>query len=131
MGTSARISASDVPRTSVSAQLTAYPADLLTSPLDVREAALSVVAGSGGGGAAPAAGPAGILPRGVDQLTNSFVALVSRPTIDIAFVAVALALALVLGGLHAFAPGHGKTLMAAYLVANAGRCATRRLWPAR
>ena len=39
----------------------AYPADLLTSPLDVRSASLSVVAGTGGGGAGGRTGrPAGI-----------------------------------------------------------------------
>ena len=121
VGGSARVAVSDVPANSVSHQLTSYPADLLTSPLDVRSAALSVVAGSGGGGAAAVAvGPSSILPRGVDQFTTAFVALVSRQNVDIPFVALALALALVLGGLHAFAPGHGKTLMAAYLVGQRG-----------
>ena len=121
VGTSARVARSDVPATSVSNQLTTYPTDLLTSPLDVRSAAVTVVAGTGGHGAKNAGtAPTGVLPRGVDQLTNAFVALVSRQTIDIPFVGIALVLALVLGGLHAFAPGHGKTLMAAYLVGQRG-----------
>ncbi|MDQ6846361.1 MAG: nickel transporter [Candidatus Dormibacteraeota bacterium] len=120
VGTSARVAGSDVPAASVSNELTTYPADLLTSPLDVRSAALTVVAGTGRHGANAAAAPTGVLPRGIDQFTNAFVALVSRQTIDIPFVGIALVLALVLGGLHAFAPGHGKTLMAAYLVGQRG-----------
>ncbi len=121
VGTSARLASSDVPTASVSAQLTRYPADLLTSPLDVRAATLAVVAGSGGGGpASVASGPTSILPRGVDQFGNAFVALVSRQDINALFVISALGLALVLGGIHAFAPGHGKTLMAAYLVGQRG-----------
>jgi ABC-type nickel/cobalt efflux system permease component RcnA len=123
VGSSARLAASDVPDASPSAQLTAYPADLLTSPLDVRSAAMTVVAGAGGGagaGAGVPAGPAGILPRGVDQFTTAFVSLIARQDVDVAFVALALGLALILGGVHAFAPGHGKTLMAAYLVGQRG-----------
>jgi nickel/cobalt transporter (NicO) family protein len=121
VGSSARLAASDVPNHSVSSQLTAYPADLLTSPLDVRTADLAVVAGAGGGGTASvAAGPASILPRGVDQFTTAFMALIARQDVDLAFVLIAFGLALVLGGVHAFAPGHGKTLMAAYLVGQRG-----------
>ena len=121
VGTSARLATTNVPNRSISSQLTAYPADLLTSPLDVRTAGLSVVAGAGGGGSGSvASGPASILPRGVDQFTTAFMSLIARQDVDPAFVAVALGLALVLGGVHAFAPGHGKTLMAAYLVGQRG-----------
>lgn len=121
VGSSARLAASSVPNSSLSAQLTRYPTDLLTSPLDVRSASLAVVAGTGGGGSVTAqSGPSGILPRGVDQFTTAFMSLISRQDVDLAFVAVALGLALVLGGVHAFAPGHGKTLMAAYLVGQRG-----------
>jgi ABC-type nickel/cobalt efflux system permease component RcnA len=121
VGSSARLAAGNVPNKSISSQLTTYPADLLTSPLDVRAAAVTVVAGGGGGGTATvAAGPASILPRGVDQFTTAFMSLISRQDVDLAFVAVAFGVALVLGGVHAFAPGHGKTLMAAYLVGQRG-----------
>jgi nickel/cobalt exporter len=121
LGTSAQVTNSSVPASSVSAQLTVYPTDLLASPLDLRSAALSVVAGAGGGGEGPGpTGPSGILPRGVDQFTNAFVGLIARQDMDVAFVLLALGAALVLGGVHAFAPGHGKTLMAAYLVGQRG-----------
>ena len=43
------------------------------------------------------------------------------PTLSPWQLLVALALALVLGGLHALTPGHGKTLVAAYLVGSRGK----------
>jgi ABC-type nickel/cobalt efflux system permease component RcnA len=119
-GSTARLASSDVPAGSVSAQLTSYPSDLLTSPLNVRSATVSVVAGPGGAGAGLASGPLSILPRGVDDFTSAFVGLISRQDVSPLFVLLALGLALVLGGVHAFAPGHGKTLMAAYLVGQRG-----------
>jgi ABC-type nickel/cobalt efflux system permease component RcnA len=42
------------------------------------------------------------------------------PTRSPAALLLALALAVVLGGLHALTPGHGKTLVAAYLVGSRG-----------
>jgi hypothetical protein len=47
-----RVEASDVPERSVSAERRAYPADLLTNPLDQRSARISVAPG---GGSAPLA----------------------------------------------------------------------------
>jgi len=41
-------------------------------------------------------------------------------TLTPAFALLAILLSVLLGGLHAFAPGHGKTLMAAYLVGREG-----------
>lgn len=43
-----------------------------------------------------------------------------QPTLDPWVLLLALALAVVLGGLHALTPGHGKTLVAAYLVGSRG-----------
>jgi ABC-type nickel/cobalt efflux system permease component RcnA len=109
----------DVPRDSVSRRLTRYPADLLTSPLDVRSARLDVRPGGpplehGGAGGVVASS------RGVDALTVAFTDLVGRPQLSLGIGLLALVLAVVLGGAHAFAPGHGKTVMAAYLVGQRG-----------
>src|SRR5207244_6200288 len=41
--------------------------------------------------------------------------------LSFAFVALALLLAMGFGALHALAPGHGKTIMAAYLVGAGGK----------
>jgi ABC-type nickel/cobalt efflux system permease component RcnA len=53
-------------------------------------------------------------------LSAAYTELVSRNEPNFWFGAVALAVALLLGGLHAVAPGHGKTIMAAYLVSAEG-----------
>ena len=114
----------DVPTRSVSERLTSYPKDLLSSPLDQRTA--SVVVRPGGGTGAPAADDSSEpavkspLPRGVDQATRAFTSFVTRHNLTFGFALLALAASLVLGAVHALAPGHGKTVMAAYLVGQRG-----------
>jgi nickel/cobalt exporter len=117
-----RLVGSDAPATSVSARLTTYPANLLTSPLDQRQAFFTVQPGGSAlqGGPAPAAAPSSPLPRGVDQATQAFTSFVGHHRFSAAFALVALALSLLLGAIHALAPGHGKTVMAAYLVGQRG-----------
>ena len=44
----------------------------------------------------------------------------ARQNLTVGFGIVALGLAVFLGAIHAFAPGHGKTVMAAYLVGQRG-----------
>ena len=113
---------STVPRDSVSRVLTAYPNDLLRSPLNQRVASLRVRPGGArySGPAAKFVLPGAALPRGIDQATRSFTDLVARRDISVGFGVLAFAIALFLGGLHALAPGHGKTVMAAYLVGQRG-----------
>ena len=123
VGDGTRLRGADVPEKSVSDALRAYPEDLLSSPLDVRSASFEVASGTGlakGGGGLVAGGAANALPRGADRLTEAFTSLVSRDRLDAPFVLGALGIALLLGGAHAFAPGHGKTVMAAYLVGQRG-----------
>ena len=45
----------------------------------------------------------------------------ANPTADPVTVATALGVAFFLGGAHALTPGHGKTIVAAYLVGSRGR----------
>ncbi len=129
VGDGTTITGSDVPAASSSARLTHYPPDLLRSPLDQRTARVSLrpggarLAGGTAPGSAPEAGRAGApaaLPLGVDRATRAFTGLVARQRLSLAFGAVAMALALLLGALHALAPGHGKTVMAAYLLGQRG-----------
>ena len=116
------ISRASVPAASRSARLTVYPKDMLSSPLDQRSASFTVTPG-GPALAAPAApgGPAGELPRGVDRLTQSFTDLVARRHLTTGFALVALLIAVALGAVHALAPGHGKTIMAAQAVSRGRR----------
>ncbi len=115
---------SDVPAESPSGLLAAYPEDLLSSPVDVTTAAFSVRSG-----AACSAASLGevsedeVAPRGIDGLTRSFTDFLSRPDLTLPFALLSLGAAVLFGVLHAMAPGHGKTVMAAYLVGQRG---TRR-----
>ena len=112
---------STVPADSPSKQLTAYPQDLLTSPLNQRAATFTVHPGSGQTAGAKPSGPMSSSPiYGLDRLTTAYTDLVSKATLTPGFALLALALSLLLGAMHAFAPGHGKTLMAAYLVGKEG-----------
>jgi ABC-type nickel/cobalt efflux system permease component RcnA len=122
-GSGAQIRHSDVPARSISARLTSYPSDRLQSPPDVRTAR---VAYEPGGAAARTASepvvhtPAGSVVRGFDELTQSFTASVAARDLTLGLALVALAIGVALGSVHAFAPGHGKTVMAAYLVGERG-----------
>ncbi|MCQ4208133.1 sulfite exporter TauE/SafE family protein, partial [Streptomyces longispororuber] len=71
---------------------------------------------------------ASVLPRGADRWTSALTGLVARHDLTPGFAALALATALLLGALHALAPGHGKTLMAATAAAR-GRARLRDVLP--
>ncbi len=64
--------------------------------------------------AAPAEGGGGWLAAG----TRSIAQLIAAPSLSPSLAAWALLAALFLGALHAFAPGHGKTVVGAYLVGS-------------
>ncbi len=116
------ITRADVPATSHSARLTSYPKDLLSSPLDQRSASFTVTPGGPALAApAPPGGPAGVLPRGLDRLTQSFTDMVARRHLTAGFALAALLIAVMLGAVHALAPGHGKTIMAAQAVSRGRR----------
>ncbi|HEX7133087.1 MAG TPA: hypothetical protein VF228_10955 [Iamia sp.] len=112
----------DVERGSLSDRLRAYPEDRLSSPLRQLEARVDVVPG---GPAAPDLDldldddTRGLPLPGADRLTE----LVSERRLTVPFALFALLVSFVLGAFHALAPGHGKTVMAAYLVGEQG---TRR-----
>jgi nickel/cobalt transporter (NicO) family protein len=123
VGDGTTLEAADVPTTSVSARLTSYPSDQLTSPLDQRTATLRLRPGGPSAPADPVAGDGTLASGargGVDRATAAFTALVGERSRSAGFAVVAILLAVVLGGAHALAPGHGKTVMAAYLVGLRG-----------
>jgi ABC-type nickel/cobalt efflux system permease component RcnA len=110
-----------VPARSVSGSLRSYPADLLGSPLDQRSARLQVAPGDGpSAGAAIHFGRGDPVSRWVAQADRALERLVGGHLTP--FVGVlAVLLALVLGAAHAALPGHGKTVMAAYIAGRRGR----------
>jgi ABC-type nickel/cobalt efflux system permease component RcnA len=107
---------STVPRVDRSRALRAYPVDELTSPPRVTEARFRVVARSpDAGAAAPLAAPA--TRRFADRLTEL---IGTREPLRPGVVLASLLLAAALGALHALGPGHGKTVVGAYLVGARG-----------
>lgn len=111
-----------VPATSVSHELRAYPDDLLASALDVRSVTLQVTAGAG---STPVAAPG--VSGGSDPVSR-WLSTVDRYVADLAggpltpaVTIAAILLAVLLGAGHAALPGHGKTVLAAYLAGRAGR----------
>ncbi len=120
-----------MPESSPSARLTRYPEDRLASPPDTRAASLRVrPGGPAADGPDEADTPASaILPRGADRWTRALDDLVARRDLTVGFAALALLLAVVLGAMHALAPGHGKTLMAATAAARGGRARMRDVLP--
>lgn len=113
------LSGATVPTDSASDALRSYPEDLLASPLDVRSMTTSFAPGES-------------VPS-VDPDLNADPQVTARPGIDggpfasllsnqgFALVALGLVLAVAFGAWHALLPGHGKTLMAAYMVGSKAR----------
>ncbi len=112
----AQILRTDASQIDTSDELRSYPADRLQAPLDERGATLTFISGS-----EPSPAPALDGGGGRNPASDGFAALVTRTDLTPPALAVALALALGFGAVHAVGPGHGKTVMAAYLVGTTGR----------
>jgi ABC-type nickel/cobalt efflux system permease component RcnA len=103
-----------VPAESVSDALLSYPQDLLSSPLHVTSMLASFAPGVSVGGTSEREESAAAARPGVDL--GAFASLVDNH--GIALVLLGFALAVAFGAWHALLPGHGKTLMAAYMVGS-------------
>jgi ABC-type nickel/cobalt efflux system permease component RcnA len=105
-----------VPAVSVTGELRQYPDDLLSDPLDVRSVVLEVGAGSSAPVAGTAVGGSSLL----GSATRAFTSFVGVRDLTPLVGVLAVLLSLVLGAGHAALPGHGKTVIAAYLAGRAG-----------
>ena len=102
---------------SASDELRAYPRDLLRSPLDVTHAAATVAPTHD----APPTLLAGRALRAPDRVADArFAALVDRSHLSLLVLLGSLAAAVFWGAAHALSPGHGKTIVTAYLVGSRG-----------
>ncbi|GAA4252367.1 hypothetical protein GCM10022255_048690 [Dactylosporangium darangshiense] len=114
------LESSPLPTASRTDGLRSYPDDLLSSPPDVRSAHLVLAAG-GATLATDAAAPAANLPGPLARAEALLRGWVGERSLTPWVGLLAVLLALVLGGAHAALPGHGKTVMAAYLAGRQGR----------
>jgi nickel/cobalt transporter (NicO) family protein len=104
---------------STSDELRAYPKDLLQSPLNVTAVSTRL---------APASGPdtPPTLTRGAaleapDRVADAgFARLIAGDRLGVWVVLASLAAAVFWGAAHALSPGHGKTIVTAYLVGQRG-----------
>jgi ABC-type nickel/cobalt efflux system permease component RcnA len=100
-------------------ELRAYPKDMLSSPLDMTSAAATVRPGAG-----PDLPPTlshGKLLEARDRVADAgFASLVGRERLSLWVVLASLGAALFWGAAHALSPGHGKTIVTAYLVGQKG-----------
>ncbi len=98
-------------------EIKAYPQDMLTAPLHEYAAGLSFTRG-----ALPAGATALRTRDGhtVVQARDRLAELIAVPELTPLLAFFGLLVAAALGALHAFSPGHGKTVVGAYLVGSRG-----------
>jgi ABC-type nickel/cobalt efflux system permease component RcnA len=102
---------------SVTDELKVYPEDLLAAPLDERRVECSFALGAAPAGATP------LMRRDGQRVTaarDRLAELISVPELTPLVALLGLLLAIGLGALHALSPGHGKTVVGAYLVGSRG-----------
>lgn len=115
------LTGSSAPAQSISDELRTYPEDLLQSPLAVNnaqfgfETAVSATTATNSTvSAVPAANPTNRYSQ--DEFANLLTTALEQP----GAIAAALFVAVTLGAAHALTPGHGKTIVGAYLVGSRG-----------
>jgi nickel/cobalt transporter (NicO) family protein len=102
---------------SESSELRAYPKSLLQSPLNVTEASATVASTR----APPPTLLSGRALQAPDRVADSgFTRLIGRGHLSALVILASLAVALFLGAAHALSPGHGKTIVSAYLIGKRG-----------
>jgi ABC-type nickel/cobalt efflux system permease component RcnA len=117
----AMLASSSVPDESVSDELRAYPQDLLQSPLDVRQATARVTPGEVAGSPPRlSSGDELASPVRVSKSESGFAALIARENLSVGVILVSLFVATFWGAVHALSPGHGKAIVAAYLIGTRG-----------
>ena len=103
---------------SVSHELRAYPKSLLQSPLDITSAHATVAPTHD---AIPALSSGRSLEAPDRVADGGFTRLIGRRHLSALVVLASLAAAFFWGAAHALSPGHGKTIVTAYLVGRRGR----------
>ena len=113
----ARVLSPGIPGDDQSDELRTYPDDLSRAPLDRRALAFEFSPGTVPAGPSPLTRSA-VAPEGS---RGGLASLVARTDVTLPVLLGMLALAALFGAAHALGPGHGKTVMAAYLSAAGAR----------
>ncbi|MEH2046154.1 nickel/cobalt transporter [Nostoc sp.] len=106
---------------SITNRLRDYPTELLSSPLDQRRIDFKLNSSLTSSQQAP---PASVklssrLDNALTGRSNDvFTSLITQENHNFLTILIALAIAFLWGGLHALSPGHGKTIVGAYLVGS-------------
>jgi nickel/cobalt transporter (NicO) family protein len=115
---------STAPAADRSRELSDYPTDLLNSPPQDLEARVTFRVEPASIATAPPSAPpeasTGLRPNTQSSPSNRFADLLRAGTAGTGLVATALIVAMALGAFHALEPGHGKTVVAAYMVGSRG-----------
>ncbi len=109
---------SSVYSSTLSDELRTYPEDLLTAPLAERSAQFSITSGTIPENTAALSGRDGRPATAVQ--TDRLAELISVREITPMVALFGLFIAMGLGAAHAMSPGHGKTVVGAYLVGSKG-----------
>jgi ABC-type nickel/cobalt efflux system permease component RcnA len=100
-----------------SRELRVYANDLLASPLDERAATVSYAFAPGAPAATDVGSAIGSGPLGINERLAE---IVNGGTLSTTGMLLALLAAAAWGAVHALSPGHGKTVVGAYLVGSRG-----------
>jgi ABC-type nickel/cobalt efflux system permease component RcnA len=115
-----------VSSTSISNRLRDYPTDLLSSPPTQRQIEFAIHPNHGPVTprqtqvTAATASEASLTSDITGRQNDAFTQLISLPDLTPSTIVIALLIAFVWGGFHALSPGHGKTVVGAYLVGSRG-----------
>jgi nickel/cobalt exporter len=112
----AKLLSSTAPRESLSNELHSYPKDLLQEPADSTSGTATLDPGT-----LPGVPPALGSRPAATHTSGGFESLIARDDLGPGLILLSLALALFWGAAHALTPGHGKAIVAAYLVGSRGK----------
>lgn len=120
-GSGVAIEASSVSSVDVSDELRHYPEDMISKPLDDAEATFTLAPGP----AVVSGDTAALAAKRVRESqptrpTDRVAVLITTAELTPWVVALSILLAMFWGAVHALSPGHGKTVVAAYLVGARG-----------
>ncbi len=121
----ANVVESTVPTTDLSQELHSYPESLLQNPPQINQATFRFTPSGVTGTTTTNSQSAQMVPAiaGTTTLSRSndpFADLINVPTLGPLAILLALLAAFGWGAAHALSPGHGKTIVAAYLVGSRG-----------